>query len=495
MQCSHLNKKNMWIVLSFLLVCRLISMYVMSLNDTTEARYGEIARIMLETGNWVTPMQTYGIPFWAKPPLSTWLSAFSMKLFGVNELAARLPSLLLSIGVLGLVWNVAKKQSGMNVAITAVVVLAGSLFFMLDAGTVMTDPSLLFCITLSLVSFWKAISGNKFWSYIFFVGLGLGLLAKGPIAVVLTGMPIFIWTLWHKRWIALWQNLPWFKGTLLIILIAGPWYVLAEFRTPGFLNYFIIGEHFHRFLDPGWGGDKYGFAHVAPLGMIWAYAFLSILPWSIIGLAWVIRHYKAVPALCRDNDGWMSYLAICTLTPLVFFTFSSNIIYPYVFPSLPVFALLFAELTERAHALPKRFFSLASISGFLFLLVAVLFVFRPEWVEKSQHRIVAAYQNIATSSQSKLIYWAQKTEFSSQFYSRGQARATLKADELRAMLFQGVEPYVVVDLKYVDSIPNDLQKNLKQIDIIPILKNKFILFQFVPVKNRLINMRSRVTWE
>lgn len=485
MQCckSSLNKRNMWLVLSFLLLCRLISMYFMSLNDTTEARYGEIARIMLETGNWVTPMQTYGIPFWAKPPLSTWLSAYSMKLFGVNELAARLPSLLLSIGVLGLVWHVAKTRSGTNVAITAVVVLAGSLFFMLDAGTVMTDPSLLFCITLSLVSFWQAIAGNKRWGYLFFVGLGLGLLAKGPIAVVLTGMPIFVWTLFHKRWVALWQNLPWFMGVILMLLIAGPWYALAELRTPGFLNYFIIGEHFHRFLDPGWGGDKYGFAHVAPLGMIWAYAFLSILPWSIIGIVWIVRHLKAVPALCRDNDGWVSYLITCTLTTLVFFTFSSNIIYPYVFPCLPGFSLLFAEFAHRAKAYPKRFFYLASISGFLFLFVTVLFVFRPEWVEKSQHRVVSAYQKRPSSSQSKLIYWAQKTEFSSQFYSHGQARATLNEDELRAMLYQDTENYVVVDSKYVESLPSDLRKDLKEIVIIPVLKNKFILFQFTPVND------------
>lgn len=46
------------------------------LFDTTESRYAEIARKMLETGNWVTLQQDYGVPFWAKPPLSIWLSAF-----------------------------------------------------------------------------------------------------------------------------------------------------------------------------------------------------------------------------------------------------------------------------------------------------------------------------------------------------------------------------------------------------------------------------------
>ncbi|HAU1882045.1 TPA: phospholipid carrier-dependent glycosyltransferase, partial [Legionella pneumophila] len=236
-------------------------------------RYAEIARKMLETGNWVTLQQDYGVPFWAKPPLSIWLSAFFMQLLGVNEFAVRLPGLLLSIGVLWLVWGVAKKQSGSMAALFSLLTLAGSLYFFLDAGTVMTDPALLFCITLASVSFWHAmVYENKIWSYAFFAGLGLGLLAKGPIAVVLVGMAVFFWVLLRNEWLNLWKRLPWVKGTLLLLLIAVPWYVLAELRTPGFLNYFILGEHFHRFLTPGWSGDKYGIVHHVPKGTIWLYA-------------------------------------------------------------------------------------------------------------------------------------------------------------------------------------------------------------------------------
>jgi hypothetical protein len=50
---------------------------------------------MVETGNWVTPLEDYGVPFWAKPPLSTWLTAICFKLFGVSEFTARLSSLVL----------------------------------------------------------------------------------------------------------------------------------------------------------------------------------------------------------------------------------------------------------------------------------------------------------------------------------------------------------------------------------------------------------------
>ena len=88
-----------------------------------------------------------------------------------------------------------------------------------------------------------------------FIGLGIGLLAKGPIAVVLSGLPIGLWMLLTGNMKASWQRLPWVKGTFLTLAIAAPWYVMAEIRTPGFWEYFFIGEHWKRFTVTGWAGD------------------------------------------------------------------------------------------------------------------------------------------------------------------------------------------------------------------------------------------------
>ena len=76
---------------------RLATLGAYPLMDSTESRYAEIARKMLETGNWLTPQFDYGVPFWGKPPLSTWLSAAAMAVLGVGEFAARLPSFLLAL--------------------------------------------------------------------------------------------------------------------------------------------------------------------------------------------------------------------------------------------------------------------------------------------------------------------------------------------------------------------------------------------------------------
>ena len=73
---------------------RLVSIGLYPLMDTTEARYGEIARIMVDSNNWLTPQIDYNIPFWGKPPMHTWASALSIHLLGDSEFAIRLPHLI-----------------------------------------------------------------------------------------------------------------------------------------------------------------------------------------------------------------------------------------------------------------------------------------------------------------------------------------------------------------------------------------------------------------
>ena len=454
-------------LLIFLLICRVIAMIALPLNDSTEARYGEIARMMLETGNWVTPMQAYGEPFWAKPPLSMWLSAGSMMWFGVYAWAARLPSLCLSLGVLGLVWRLARRCcGGTYFAIIAVIVLAGMPYFFLNAGTVMTDPALLFCTTLCMVACWFAVTDakNTAWGYFFFVGLGLGLLAKGPLIGILVLGPILFWGIKQHNYRLLWQRLPWVWGSLLMLAIALPWYVLAERRTPG------------------WQGDKYGFAHAAPYGMIWIYAWVGLLPWSMIaGVEWW-RSRKVLDrrAYVNTQEGWISYLCFFALVPLVFFTFARNIIYPYTFSSLPAFALLFAEGVRR-DIFPTmtlaRCIGFAAIIGGIFLLVSTVFMVKPDWVAKSHDRVIAAWRQQSRPGDS-LIYWAPHSEYSAQFYSGGHIKATQNLTTLNDYLSSPVN-YVVVNAAELNQIPRRLRTHWQKVAAVDVLKRHLIIFRSV----------------
>jgi 4-amino-4-deoxy-L-arabinose transferase-like glycosyltransferase len=152
-------------------VFRLILTAVIPLLDKTESRYGEIARIMYETKNWVVLQIDYGIPFWAKPPLSTWLSALSFETFGVSEMAARFPSFLLAL-VLLIVLGKLAKTAGVSFYLPAFILLTMP-EFLIHTGVVSTDSALAFCIALIMISFYKAMLIEKYtyWNYLFFIAM------------------------------------------------------------------------------------------------------------------------------------------------------------------------------------------------------------------------------------------------------------------------------------------------------------------------------------
>ena len=100
MTAKKITFNYMMIAILSIVIFRFIITGAIPLLDKTEARYSEISRIMQETGEWVVLQIDYNVPFWAKPPLSTWMSAMSFELFGVSELTARLPSFLLGVSML-----------------------------------------------------------------------------------------------------------------------------------------------------------------------------------------------------------------------------------------------------------------------------------------------------------------------------------------------------------------------------------------------------------
>jgi 4-amino-4-deoxy-L-arabinose transferase-like glycosyltransferase len=469
-------------VLLFLLFSRLLAMVEIPLNDKTEARYGEIARIMCESGNWVTPMQAVGDPFWAKPPLSTWSSALFMKVFGVHAWSARIPSLLFAMGVLALIGFLVLKRYARNEAYYVMLILAGSPYFFINAGVVMTDPSLIFSTTLCMVAGWFAISEkSKLWGYLFFAGLGIGLLAKGPLIGVLVIIPLFLWGVHQRAARLLWKSFPWVMGSLLTLTIALPWYLLAEIRTPGFLNYFIVGEHISRFLQSGWQGDKYGFAHAVPYGMVWVYLLGGLLPWLIIAVVdYLMNRKRKKNVKVTQSDGWVSYLLCFAMTPLIFFTVSRNIIYTYTFSSIPAFSLLLTEGIHR-NLFPsltlKRCAFFASIIGSIFLLVSAVFYLNPSVVAKSQNRVIDIWQQQKPRHGENLIYWASQIDYSAQFYSQGHVKAVRDISSLTQLLQQGVRPYVVVRASELNEIPLLIRQRWKQIEKIKVLKHVMILYR------------------
>ena len=347
----------------------------------------------------------------------------------------------------------------------------GSIYFLLDAGAVMTDPALLFSITLMMVAFWKVIVATNtppqyllFWRYALFVGAGLGLLAKGPIAVIFSGASIFIWVALHHEWRKVWQNLPWGKGIMLSLAIALPWYIAIEQQTPGFLRYFLIGEHIERFLKPAWQGDKYGLAHTAPFGMIWIYMIVGMLPWVVFLPNWLFKHRCAWKMTYAKHKPSMQYFLLFMCIPLLLFTFSGNMIYTYVFPCIPAFSLLFVYWLNEIELTPslKRWLAqIAIIPAIVFVVTCVLFSFFPQLITKSQESVVEAWNVInrsspAATTQSPLVYWQGRVDYSAQFYSAGQALATMDRDRLANIVRSHHTCYVAISEQMAKLLPESI---------------------------------------
>ena len=433
-----------------LAVIRFALMWWMPFTDTTEARYAEIARKMLETGDWITPQFDYGVPFWGKPPLHTWLSALGMQLFGVNGFGARILIFLSGLTVVALSGAFMKRYVGSHQAMVVMVVVFSSVLFFGASAFVMTDMVMVLGTTLSMVAFYTCVtdrSASKVWGYLFFVGLAIGLLAKGPTATVLTLMPIGLWVIIGRRWTLL-SALPWVWGTVILVTLTLPWYVAAEVKTPGFLRYFIVGEHFERFTVSGWKGDLYGSGHARTKGLIWIYWLGAFLPWTGFA-AWLLLRPKAIAEVVNAGSrGWHSYLLLWAIAPMLLFTPAANILAAYVLPGIPASALLlvslWATIQGRPRVTPKTIFGLAVGSmTVLFLTTTLLVRFSPETLHlKSQQALVAQATQIDQNI--RLTYWGGRS-YSAEFYTQGQARVTTDQTVLSALAGNSITDAVAVN--------------------------------------------------
>ncbi|RDU71254.1 phospholipid carrier-dependent glycosyltransferase [Helicobacter aurati] len=490
-------------LLFFIIIIRLISLGLYALMDTTEARYAEMSRKILETNNWVTIYYDYNVPFWGKPPLSFWASAVTMKIFGINEFGARLAPFLASlcIGILFFTWLYPRcnyKDSQTNnfkniYPLASCIVFFSSGLGFIASGAVMTDMFLLLCVMMCMVGFWRCVIQDSspqdsrfskqrqsnvkatFWGYVFFIGLGLGLLAKGPLIMILVGFPLFMWIIiyyflqkWEKahntRFYAqdsqnpellshtftlTFKNFHILRGLLLSCLIAVPWYILSEMATPGFLEYFIVGEHINRFLVSGWEGDKYGNAHATPLGMIWLFWIWACLPWSLVFLYMMARLFIQRKSQQKPLKQWNTvqqkisfivnlflhkkyeciYLLSWILSPLIFFSFSRNILEAYVLPSLPAFSIFLSILI---FGLNNKFSVKIWILPATIIVLFTLFLIYPRLdsvATRHQKDLIELWDK-----ESALLFVQDYPSYSAQFYSQGKFRFYKNRKELATAL-------------------------------------------------------------
>lgn len=489
----RLIKSGSFLVFALLtaLGLRLLVTGLYPLMDTTEARYGEVVRIMLELNDWVTPWFDYDDPFWGKPPLAFWASAIGGKLLGLSEFALRLPQWILSCLVMINLWYLASQRSHRE-ALWAVAILAGGWMFFATSALIMTDMGLTLGITMAMVGFWRSLQSEKFAitnfdQLLLFSGLAIAILAKGPVSLALAITPIFLWCLWQRRLVEVISKFPWFFGGLLVTALTLPWFIWAELRTPGFLHYFVFEEHINRFFFPDIQDARFGSPHLEPKGKIWAFYAAAVLPWLIIfPMLWLTDKMKRQPAKPIENEGWASYLLLFALTPGLLFTFSGSILPAYVLPGLPAAAMLMAIwLGARQRDQQNNLLVSAGVLSTV-LVFAILFYVNASSGDFDRRSTKALHADHAALSNGDPIFYFGNIPFSARFYSQGQAQRIEDPD-----IFPEVEDARPIWIAYPKSqpIPEGFESHFRLISEYP----RFNLWKQISVTNATHHQTNSTT--
>src|SRR5262249_27342832 len=157
-----------------------------SLIEPDEGRYAEIAREMTTSGNWLVPTLNHR-PHYDKPPLLHWLVALSLKAFGINNWAARIVPTSAALLTVLATFLFAWRSLGPRTAFLSALALAVMGGFVESGRFLILDNLLTLFVTVSLFSAYEAVSVQRFcwkWWLVSAAFCGLGVLTKGPIALI-----------------------------------------------------------------------------------------------------------------------------------------------------------------------------------------------------------------------------------------------------------------------------------------------------------------------
>jgi 4-amino-4-deoxy-L-arabinose transferase-like glycosyltransferase len=313
------------------LVFAMVGFYLYKLDGVgvlgkDEPRYIAIGRAMAQTGDWITP-RLWGSQWFEKPPLLYWMTAASASVGLDPELSGRLPVALLSLGFLGVMFILLRREFGTTAAAVSVALLATSAGWITYSSFGLTDLPLAVCFSLAVFLALPLVNAPARVSLRFVaigVCLGLAMLAKGlvPLALALPGV-WFLRGYFKKFWLP----------ALSCAVVAGPWYIaMYLLHGAAFLQELFVKQHFARLYSAS-------LQHVQP----WYY-YLPVLlgglfPWTPL---------LALPLLRREPwDARRRFLLATVLFGIVLFSISTNKLPGYLLPLIPALFAIAGSGFER----------------------------------------------------------------------------------------------------------------------------------------------------
>lgn len=339
------------------------------LMEPDEARYAEISREMVATGDWTTP-RLNDLKYFEKPPLQYWATAMAYRIFGVEQWTARLYSTTLGfLGVL-VVYGLGRRLWKETAGLYASIVVTGSLLWVSVGHINLLDVGLTFWLTAALACFLiaqndpTAVDRRRLWMIGSWAAIALAVLSKGPVALALPAFAIAVYSA-VQRDFELWRRLHLGWGLTVVLAICSPWFVRVSMHNPEFAQFFFIHEHLARYLtkvhqryEPWW--------YFIPILLI------GSLPWTWAMVRGVIAGWRVDN---RDRPFHPArFLIVWSACVFLFFSGSDSKLPPYILPMMPPLALLAGVhlTTLDAAGLRRAIMPTLLVTTALFVLTTVL---------------------------------------------------------------------------------------------------------------------------
>jgi len=351
-----IDKKIGFNILLILFVAGLVTfshLGSLPLFDPDEPVYAETAWEMLQSQDFISP-RIYGAFWYDKPPMYYWLVAGAFKIFGVGEFAARFPSALLSVIGVVVVYLSGRKLFNDRAGLLSALILTTSLEYFYLSNAAVTDMTLTFFLTATLLSFLH----RRY--YMFYGWVALAVVTKGPIGILLCGGIVALYLLFTGN-LGLFKRMKVFRGAVLFAVIALPWYlIMYYYHGMPFVDTFLGFHNVTRFLQP---------EHSS--GALWYY----YIPVLIFGFfPWTPLMIPAFVAALRENGqnrNRVIFLVIWAAVVFLFFTLSQTKLVSYILPLYPPLALLVGWYFDKAWR-EKDYDVLKWFAGSLTILIIIL---------------------------------------------------------------------------------------------------------------------------
>lgn len=332
-----------------------------TLFDQDEAKYTQVAREILQTGDPIT-LHVNGSPWFVHPPLYLWLVAATGRVLGFTEFTARVWSAIFGLVGIYATYLIGRALFSPRAALLAAAVLPSTFQYFAHSRLAVFDGALVAFMLLAFYAWLRALRGEPAQAYYVAVWAGLGTLTKGPIALLLpalvAGAFLLLRHVMASREAA--KPSPPIVGPLLLYsALALPWYLIEWIRHGWPFVQTVVGYYtVNRFLGvvEGQSGPWWYYGPVYGLGMF---------PWTAFGLAMIVYHLRR-----RTADGSLLVLLWIGITT-AFYTAAGTKLPNYVLPAYPAAALGIAAMWDAAWR-GARDARIAVAAGFAGTMLALL---------------------------------------------------------------------------------------------------------------------------